>query len=153
MSWFGELADNFWGGAANGAVSSATGGNVPPASSGSGSSFNWSPFITAGLQTVGGLVSGLIKNDLATEAQEKAEAFEREKWEWQKQQAELNRQSAGAARRLQAQMAAIEARIKAAQLDQSPAGYSRMAERVQAGATIDQNALNTIIAGFQNWSK
>jgi hypothetical protein len=113
----------------------------------------WGDFVTAGLQTTGALVAGLMQADAQEEQLVKQEALERERFEWQKQQAALAQQEAGAALALKKQMAAIEARIAAHNLDKSPEGYTRQADRLMQGATIDQNALNTIIAGYQNWSK
>jgi hypothetical protein len=109
---------------------------------------DWSPWISAGIKVVGGLVSGLAEQEEKETIRKEDKEWQREKFEWEKQQAELNRQDAAQANRLTAAIQAINARIQAAKLDPGLKGYSRQAERLQTGAAIDQKSIDTIVSGY-----
>lgn len=111
----------------------------------------WGNIFTAGLQTTGSLIFGLLEQDANEAQQAKNEALAREQLEWERQQAELNRQDALAAKKLAVQMAAIEMRAKAAQVDPGLEGFTRQADRLMQGSQIDQNALNSIISSYNKF--
>lgn len=140
---------SFFSGLFSGATSGGGGGGKVDTSGSTGNS--WAPYIVAGIQTVGSLIGGLAEADLIEEQSKKDEAWQREKFEWEKQQAGLLAQERASARRIELQKAAIQARLEAAKMDPKLQGYSRQAERLQTGAQIDQQALNSIISGYQKF--
>lgn len=95
--------------------------------------------VTAGLVTAGNLISGLFSNSVQEDANQAAIQNQKDQLAWQAAENEKDRQ-------LRLMLAQISGRSGGGGGSSGPSPYSRMADILQSGSTIEQQAIANLLA-------
>lgn len=95
--------------------------------------------VTAGLVTAGNLISGFFSNRVQADANQAAIQNQKDQLAWQAAENEKDRQ-------LRLMLAQISGRSGGGGGSSGPSPYSRMADILQSGSTIEQQAIANLLA-------